>query len=322
LSRTVLFISLLAFGFLTLLALVLMAYANNRERPDPASMETPVPTETPIPTVVTVPSNQDKLVGVPEHMANIWWHWPSGSDASGHELNTFQELEMDFTIHNDVGDFSDDHGLYLMLCYGYIGDVGFYFGLQTDVNDPVAGGRGKGLIFSRWQTRDLANARIADAEEGWTESSGHEGNFIGVRRSYPWSAQEYRVRMAPDGTDAEGTWFGVWITDKASGTTTWIGSLKFPYSNSEAVIHSPVYTTLEIYGSPTIRPSDIPEWRVSFSKLTGDEVEPVRFESGYSMFTGEVLNSNIQYDAADKVIYLEAGGFTERTDPEQTTYFD
>lgn len=285
--RTVLFISLLI-----LLALVLMVYANNRERSDPTSMETPIP------TVVTVPSNQDKLVGVPEHMANIWWHWPSGSDDAGRELNTFQELEMDFTIHNDVSDFSDDHGLYLMLGYGYIEDIDFYFGLQTDVGDPVTGGRGKGLIFSRWQTRDLANARIADAEEGWTESSGHEGDFIGVRRSYPWEAREYRVRMAPDGADAEGTWFGVWITDKASGSTTWIGSLKFPYLNSEAVIQSPVYTALEIYGSPTIRPVDIPEWRVSFEKPFGDGVEPERFESGYSMFTGEILNSNVRYDPA------------------------
>ena len=34
------------------------------------------------------------------------------------------------------------------------------------------------------------------------------GNGIGVRRSYDWAAGNYRVRIAPDGLDLDGEWFG------------------------------------------------------------------------------------------------------------------
>ena len=204
-----------------------------------------------------------------------------------------------------------------MLCHSSISDVGFYFGLQTGISSDK-GNRGKGLIFSRWKTRDLANARVADPEEGWSQSSGHEGDFIGVRRLYDWGVGDYRVRLAPDGSDTEGEWFGLWITEKADGETTWIGSLKFPYLNGEATINSTTYSTMEIYGQP-IRPIDIPEWHVSIERPLGDGVEPVWFESQYSPFVGMVLNSNVRYDRNDAVIHLRAGGSTVRTEPEQAT---
>ena len=106
-------------------------------------------------------------------------------------------MTFDFTIRNDPGDFSDDYGLYLMVCFGSISNHNFYFGLQTDVRDRGQGrGRGKGLIFSRWGERDLAFARVADDEDGWYQSSGHEGDFIGVRRSYNWGTGDYRMRLA------------------------------------------------------------------------------------------------------------------------------
>ena len=266
-----------------------------------------------------------RLIWPPEHMANVWWYWSRDSDPSSNKLHKIRELEINFTIHNDPGDFSDKHGLYLMLCYSFLSDVGFYFGLQTDVNEPGKGGRGKGLIISRWETRDLAKARVADAAEGWTESSGHEGDFIGVRRAYDWGTGDYRVRFAPDGSEADGEWFGVWITDKARDETTWIGSLKFPYLNGEAVISYPsIYTTMEIYGASgsPIKAIDIPEWYVSVKRPSSNGVKPVTVWSFYSTFTSEVLNSNVRYDPTDDAMHFQAGGSTERTNPEQTTIFD
>ena len=53
---------------------------------------------------------------------------------------------------------------------------------NVNVSDPYTG---KGLIFSRWKERNLVNARIPD--DGFTESSGHEGDFIEVRRNYDWA---------------------------------------------------------------------------------------------------------------------------------------
>ena len=56
---------------------------------------------------------------------------------------------VDFTIHNDV-ELRGQNGLYLMLVAGDPSDVGFHFGLQTDVHSPQRPSTGgKGLLFSR-----------------------------------------------------------------------------------------------------------------------------------------------------------------------------
>ena len=174
--------------------------------PTPQPTVTPVPTPTPrrtatpVPTPTQVPGRADLYQSVypPEHMAYIWWEWERGRDSTGKKIHEFEELVIDFTIHNDV-ELEGDNGLYMMLAASNISDVGFYFGLQTDVHAPEPPHRrGKGLLYSRWDTRDLANARFAETD-GRTDSSGGEGNFIGVRRSYAWGAGDYRVWLAPDG---------------------------------------------------------------------------------------------------------------------------
>ena len=94
----------------------------------------------------------------PEHMTYIWWEWTPRE-------RRLYDLSFDFTIHSDPGDFSDRNGLYLMVCQGDVAGTGFYFGLQTDVYDPTRGtGRGKGIIFSRWNER--ARSRIRQARRG------------------------------------------------------------------------------------------------------------------------------------------------------------
>ena len=148
--------------------------------------------------------------------------------------------------------------IYLMTCSGDVDDTGYYFGLQTDVYEPGFGGRGKGLIFSRWKTRDLRNARIPG--DGWMQSSGHEGEFIGVRRSYDWGTGKYRVRIGQDGEDdSVGRWYGVWITDLSTDVETWIGSLRFPPTMGRPPMIGPkCYNTVEVYGNTPISAKDIP----------------------------------------------------------------
>ena len=280
-----------------------------------------VPTPTPTPTATPAPA-LTRLVDTPEHMAYLWWHWGQDRDFAGDGREGIRELTFDFTIHNDPGDFSDEYGLYLMLCYGFIGNVDFYFGLQTDVPGHPENVGGKGFVFSRWETRDLANARVSDSEEGWAESAGHEGDFIGVRRTYNWGAGEYRVSFAPDGADSEGEWFGVWITDKATYETTWIGSLKFPYENGRAAIGSQVYTNMEIYGGSQIQAFRIPEWHVSLRRPLGDGLESGWFESGYAAFGSEMANADVRYDRSDGEVHFVAGGAVERTTPAQVVTFE
>jgi len=280
-----------------------------------------VPTPTPTPTATPVP-RLAKRITTPEHMAYLWWEWGQDRDLAGDGREGIRELTFDFTVHNDPGDFSDEYGLYLMLCQGEIADTEFYFGLQTNAFGHPGGVNNKAFIFSRWETRDLANARVADSEETWVESSGHEGDFISVRRAYNWGAGEYRVRIAPDGADADGEWFGIWITDKATYETTWMGSLKFPYENGRAAIRQSVYTTMEIYGGKQIEAFRIPAWHVSLRRPLGDGIESESFVSGYAGVWGELENSEVRYDRADGEVHLMAGGDTERRTPAQTAFFD
>ncbi len=243
--------------------------------------------------------------------AYIDWRWDSDQEP-------FRELVTDFTIHNDVGDWLDWHGYYLILIQNSISEAGFYFGLQTDAN-----WMGKGLVFSRWGTRDLANARWSE-EDGWTESAGHEGDFIGVRRSYNWGAGDYRVRIAPNGLDSDGEWFSLWITDLSTGITTWIGSLKFPLLNGTATIKPYSSATIEVYGSPPIRPIDIPQWHVSVKRPLGDDV-PATW--GYTHYPWDesdnaLLNSDVRYDSLEDAAHLIMGGDTERKNGARRIVFE
>ncbi len=301
--------------------LIALLLAESCAQAGPAS---PPLTTAPAPTPTQIPGRDDLylLRDVPEHLAYIRWGWIRGQDSEGKRFDEFAEFVIEFSIHNDVEPMGGGYGYYLMLGHSRISSVLFYFGLQTDVKYPeVALSYGKGLIFSRWDTRDLANARSAP-EDGWTESSGHEGDFIGVRRSYAWGPGDYRVRLAPDETapkDSDGVWFGVWITDLSTDETTWIGSLKFPLQDGKAVIQTPVYSTMELYAEipgSRIRPIDIPTWHVSIQRPIGDGVTAHWGRTGYSALKGEIMNSDIRYDVTNDIVHIQAGGATERrTEP-------
>ena len=136
-------------------------------------------------------------------MVYAWWDWDYQNPLRNQQ-SALNEITVKIEIHNDIELGGAGNGIYLMVCSGDVDGVGYYFGLQTDVHnynvsDPYAG---KGLLFSRWEERDLENARIPS--DGWTQSSGHEGDFIGVRRNYDWSVGKYRIRMGRDGDDDDG----------------------------------------------------------------------------------------------------------------------
>ena len=275
---------------------------------------TPRPTRTPTPTQIAGRADLYKPIYPPNHMAAVQWNWTSN-------YNGFQSIDFDFTIHNniDADDLRPHYGLYLMLDSSAISGTWYYFGIQTDVSGPQNRGRGKGLIFSRWETRDLANVKVADG--GWSTSSGNEGDFVGVRKPYHWGAGDYRVRIAADGEDEDGKWFGLWITDKATGETTWCGSLRFPYKNGKASLDNAHVSVAEIYGDPvSIKPIDIPEWHITMQKPMADgSRQPTDAHISYTNWDGvsaSAPNTDIIYDKADSAIHIYVGGATERTTKE------
>ncbi|MXW23953.1 MAG: fibronectin type III domain-containing protein [Chloroflexi bacterium] len=275
-----------------------------------ADGDSPLPERAPVTTLARIPGRDDLYEEIlpPAHATTIWWHWDARRPA-------IREMTIDFTIHNDVGHWKTMSGYYLMLGFGWISDVAFYFGVQTRILEPGITPV-RGAIFSRWETRDLANARTPS--DGWADSSGHEGDFIGVRRAYDWNAGEYRARIAPDGRDADGEWFSFWITDLRTGITTWIGALKFPLVGGTAAMAPDIATTLELFGSPA-RPIDAPEWYVTVERPVGDGAAPARVITEYPSDNSPnpMRNSNVRYNASESAADLRIGGITERVDPPQ-----
>lgn len=194
---------------------------------------------------------------VPEHMVWAEWTW---------DAPHVSEIIVNFEYHVDVELAYGQHGLYHMVCHATIDGGAYYFGLQTDVHDynQYNYQRGKGLIFSRWGKRDVDDARIPD--DGWIQESGHEGDFVGVRRNYDWSDGKYQMRLGLDVEDDRGKWLGVWIKAEGEPEETWIGSLVF----SRGEIAPRCYTTLEIYGGGRIAARDIPYWRVTIDPPIAD----------------------------------------------------
>jgi hypothetical protein len=259
-------------------------------------------------TLPRIPGRDDlyERISAPMAPAHVTWDW-RGQRAG------LREVVIDFTIHNDVGNWSENNGYYLMLMHTTISDTGFYFGLQTAISHPGSR-RVKGVVFSRWETRDLANARVAPTD-AWTQSAGYEGDFIGVRRAYDWSAGDYRARIAPDGLEADGEWFSVWITDLGTDATTWMGALKFPLVRGSALIRSDFITTLELYGGQT-RPIDIPEWYVTVELPIADGVPAPAAVTDYPYddSPNALLNSNVRFDLSESTAHFRIGGVTERDD--------
>ena len=278
----------------------------------PTATATPTATQTPTPTATP---DLYQEISPPEHMAFISWDWNPGERERG-----FEELEIAFTIHNDPEGLPDGNGLYFMTCYGKIAGTSFYFGLQKDYFG-IQEHRGKRAIFSRWDTRDLNLARFP-AEDGWAQSSGHEGDFIGVLRLLAWGPGDYVARLGPDGSDADGEWYGLWITDVSTEVSTWIGSLWFPKKDGSVRIGGSVYSTLEVYGFPAFRPIDIPEWHVTVGRPAGDGQPARRGDAGYSMFGKDVPNSDIRYNREQDAVDIRVGGLTERTTAPWDIWFD
>ena len=253
----------------------------------------------------------------PLHIAGFTWYWRHNGYCTA-LYNEFEMLTVDFTIHNEP---NYSGGLFLIIAHGFISNTTYYFGLQTALQPD--GGRGpwaKGALFSRWDTRDLSDA-ASNPDQGWTHEGAYEGDFISVRRSYEWSAGDYRARLARDSSresSADGDWYGLWITDLGTNVETWIGSLRFPLERGKAVIWSRTKTFIEIYGS-AVRPIDVPAWQVSVSLPTGDGVEAGCGASVYA--GGEDVTAEVRYDRQQREVHFEAFGSTRRRSSEQDISF-
>ena len=256
----------------------------------------------------------------PLNLALVWWWWRHNGDCTGAFLE-FETVTVDFTIHNDPN-YSTRGGMFLMLLNGNISGKAFYFGLQTRLQPLPGRPAAKGMLFSRWGTQDQGNA-AADPDHGWTYDGGYEGDFVSARRSYEWSAGDYRAWLARDNSresNADGAWVGLWITDLDTNTETWIGSLRFPLVEGETHIEGLFSTVLEIYGG-AVRPADVPAWHVSVGIPAVDGVDAGCAQTLYPDVEAEDVSSEIRYDPEQRRVHLEVLGSTGRQTSQRVIFF-
>lgn len=217
--------------------------------------------------------------------------------------SNFRSVVINIEIYDEP---DNNDGLYFQMYQGRLNGVGFYFGIQTDVYKPGVGSTGKGLILSRWETRDLSNVRTV--EGGWSQSAGYEGNFVGIRKHYEWTTHSYQLKVAYIETDDTGDWYGVWMSDLDNGAEDFLGSIRFPkVEPSKAGIKNGGITWTELYYKK-IQETPIPNWHVSINDiyaidLKGETICPNHATSTYS----KIGHTDIYYDKTTKRIHFLMG---------------
>lgn len=227
---------------------------------------------------------------LPQGMAYGNWDFP---------CPTIEDLAFEIELRGNTDPMP---GRYYQLYDGHIGGVGSYFGLQTNLFRPGHGWQGQGMIFSRWRTRSPADARVA--ANGWIESAGHEGDFVGVRAKVPFSAGKFRCQLKVSDQDPAGVWYELTINDLQTGRSFSAGCLRFP----EAKINSGGGTWTEVYFGAR-HEADIPETELQVVSITANNatLRPTQCRVCYQQ---NFAHSNAFVD--DGVLVLRSGGKVSR----------
>ncbi len=195
---------------------------------------------------------------MPWHLVDTWWDL-------GKET-PFESLAVDVTISDEV---PSSVSLYIApIGLGHLSKTPFYGGIQTRADaytrkDNRLRMIGPGFLFSMWGERSQDAIRPSDG--GYFQSSGHEGDFVSVRRPFDWEAGKYTYRLSRmdretiNGTPC--TWVGAFVYCHESDENVFVGALRFKGEN--LVLDRKVANFVEVYG-PLKPASDIPKVTITF----------------------------------------------------------
>lgn len=209
-------------------------------------------------------------ITLPQGMAYGWWHFPE----------PFLD-DVTFEVEFVSGD-ERQPGRYYQLYQGKIGDVGIYLGFQTDICRPGIGGLGKGLLFSRWETRNNDDARPVAG--GWIENSGHEDNFVGVRSLFDWTLGPHRCWLHCVEENEDARWYEFRVVRLADNREATAGSLRFPKREGRgALIHSGGGSWTEVYSGVRCA-EDVPFTHVALRSIAANDgsMRPTRCDTTYN----------------------------------------
>lgn len=208
------------------------------------------------------------------------------------ESDRFTRIKQRFTIHELPtveygGEY--DGGLFWNFYNGVINDdIGFYFGIQTLVGGDPDGIPSKGLIFSRWKTRDITNYRLV--KDGWGQNAGYEGDFISIRKEFEWEVGTYEIELKVVDSDDIGDWYGLFLRSIESPDFIYFGSIRFEHGVNKGIMSGSGSWT-EIYSANSSL--EFPRWHISIDDIKiNNQEQPKRIQSRYFE---EVWQSN-QFD--------------------------
>ncbi|MEQ8788428.1 MAG: hypothetical protein RIC55_19110 [Pirellulaceae bacterium] len=214
-----------------------------------------------VPTALSHAAEDDALRPPPWHLVDIWWDtgkdWP------------FESYAIDVTISDEV---PDGINLYVApIGLGHLNKTPFYGGIQTQADgytkqDHRLRKIGPGLLMSMWGERTLD--AIRPSAGGFCQSSGHEGDFVSVRRAYVWKKGKFTYRIVRmDKELVEGkpcTWVGAFVYSHENDENIFVGALRFP--GEDLVLAQRIASFVEIYGR-SIPVEKIPKLRITFGDL-------------------------------------------------------
>jgi hypothetical protein len=215
-------------------------------------------TALPLQAISQPPKDEKKYAPMPWHLIDIWW--------DVRQDTPFESLAVDVTISDDV---SSSVNLYIApIGLAHLSKTPFYGGIQTNVDgypkkDQKIRVLGAGFLFSMWGERSLEAIRPSDG--GYLQSSGHEGDFVSVRRPYAWKKGKYTYRLARmDQETIDGkpyTWVGAFVHAHDKDENIFVGALRF--KGEKLVLDRTVANFVEVYG-PRRPVADIPKVAVTF----------------------------------------------------------
>ena len=197
----------------------------------------------------------------PWHLVDIWWD--IGQDTP------FESYSIDVEISDDVP--STKNFYIAPIGLGHLSKIPFYGGIQTQADgctkrDQQIRKIGPGFIFSMWGQRSLD--AIRPSVGGFCQSSGHEGDFVSVRRPYEWKKGKFTYKIVKmDREDVDGkpmTWVGAFVYSHDKDENVFVGALRFKAEN--LVLASTVASFVEVYGQ-RVPVSEIPKVTVTFGNL-------------------------------------------------------
>ena len=173
---------------------------------------------------------------------------------------------MDVTISDDV---PSNVNLYISpIGLAHLSKTAFYGGIQTKADgytkqDQKLRTIGPGFIFSMWGER--STDAIRPSVGGFFQSSGHEGDFVSVRRPFQWKKGKYTyrlTRMDQETIDGQAyTWVGAFVVfarERRKRLRRRPG-----FKGEKLVLEPKVANFVEVYGER--RPlADIPRVTVTF----------------------------------------------------------